>query len=465
MVSGNNFAQEQAFEQLAYLGGWALSGFWDGAIEGKNYPNENLRYKRDFAEDGAYALGYRVGDEIRNLGLQGKGNLEELWKNRPQFEIPTIKIPKFTKPEFPDFSIPQIPEFKLPPKLREKDIPRTNPPLIPESEWRRIREWIEEGENCEILFTVFQSTYFKNGSVVGREPGVAPGLSAPDMIDGTGEQIRLADGIYFIPDVSLLSGGGINAGGKYGADTVRLRRAAFLIIPSTAKNNLSVFEAFLANGTVSNYPAYTNLRLSPFTITCEFGYCQTRPQEKPDPFPPPAPPKDCDCMGCCPDIDYRKIQKIIEEELQKLTPVASLPERYQISPEGHVPQLICLFVEKRANGTLGKDYYPITIPHPTITTAPTTAPLNGYKKGSWEGILTLKDNTKVFVNAFSAAEAEQMINQIKAKVNPKYTEESFYKIGQRKGQPLKEINVKLVRCDYYAEGTKSNKPDWIKFFK
>ncbi|MEH2222595.1 hypothetical protein [Nostoc sp.] len=149
----------------------------------------------------------------------------------------------------------------------------------------------------------------------------------------------------------------------------------------------------------------------------------------------------------------------------QLNAVVALPERYQLSPDGHIPQLICLFVEKREDGTLAKDYYPITIPHPKSTTEPSTAPLDGYKKGSWEGILTLKDNSKVFVNAFSKEEAEQVITQAKTIIDDKYTEGSFYKVGQRKGQPLKEINVKLVRVDYYAEGTKQKKPTWIKLFR
>ena len=149
----------------------------------------------------------------------------------------------------------------------------------------------------------------------------------------------------------------------------------------------------------------------------------------------------------------------------QLNAVVALPERYQLSPDGHIPQLICLFVEKREDGTLAKDYYPITIPHPKTTTAPTASPLNDYKKGSWEGILTLKDNSKVFVNAFSKEEAENVIIQVKTILDPKYTEGSFYKVGQRKGQPLKEINVKLVRVDYYAEGTKSQKPTWVKLFR
>ncbi|AVH73821.1 hypothetical protein [Nostoc sp. 'Lobaria pulmonaria (5183) cyanobiont'] len=154
-----------------------------------------------------------------------------------------------------------------------------------------------------------------------------------------------------------------------------------------------------------------------------------------------------------------------KNETDNLNAVVALPERYQLSPDGHIPQLICLFVEKREDGSVANDYYPITIPHPTITTAPSTAPLDGYQKGSWEGILTLKDNSKVFVNAFSKEEAEKVITQIKTIIDPKYTEGSFYKVGQRKGQPLKEIKTQLVRVDYYADGTKSKKPTWIKFFR
>ncbi|BAY10303.1 hypothetical protein [Calothrix sp. NIES-2098] len=144
--------------------------------------------------------------------------------------------------------------------------------------------------------------------------------------------------------------------------------------------------------------------------------------------------------------------------------LVALPERYELSPGGHIPQMIYVFKQVNDDETLGRVPYQITVPHPANTEQPSSAPLPNYKKGSWEGILTLKDNSKVFVNAYSLSEAETMLDAIKPLINSSFLTSSFQKVGQRKGQALLEINVKLVEVQYYPEGTAGKQPQWIKRF-
>jgi hypothetical protein len=68
----------------------------------------------------------------------------------------------------------------------------------------------------------------------------------------------------------------------------------------------------------------------------------------------------------------------------------------------------------------------------------------------------------VIINAFDKDAAEAVLKEISKLIDPKMVEGSFQKIGQRKGQKLKEIKVQVIRADYYPEGTKDMKPKLVK---
>ncbi|MCV3213026.1 hypothetical protein OGM63_05705 [Plectonema radiosum NIES-515] len=163
-------------------------------------------------------------------------------------------------------------------------------------------------------------------------------------------------------------------------------------------------------------------------------------------------------------LNFARIAKL--EALQcENNCTATVPEWWQLRPEAQRPQLIYVFAEKKDDGTLGNDYYPMTIPHPKSDKPPEESPFQPYRKGSWEGILTLKDNSKVIINAFDKDGAESFLKEISKLINPKMLEGSFQKLGQRKGQKLKEITVQVIRADYYPEGSKDMKPKWVKNFR
>ncbi|MDZ8136322.1 MAG: hypothetical protein RM049_13600 [Nostoc sp. DedQUE04] len=503
VVSGNNFAQEQAFEQAAYLLGWSLSGFWDGAIEGKNYPNEQLRLKRDFAEDGAYAIGNKVGDQVRNIGQQGKANLEDLWKNRPQFEIPTIQIPKFDRPRIPDLSIPKVPEFDIPqlpkikfpglpeptvpepkskpqPTTKEKDIPIPREPKIkpiPKNPIDRLKATdLSHCGNVDFWFgTGFIA--FQDGTTVRTSVDTVvqnirswfPYLdeSAFNLIQGIGTdgnvQRYLKDNTFYI---TTLTRRAISAG-KYGVAATNLDFPKMYVaeigvsIPATRASN-SVINTAIDLGSIDGIAG----ELLHYQTTVQSDSCLLPEPTPTTSTPPPLPPQDCECMGCCPEIDYRKIKALIDDAVSQLDVTAAMPLSFQIRHEGDTPQMIIQFAERKsaANGNKPAKYdsakYPITVPHwkGGQNDKPALPP---YKKGNWEGILVLADNTKVTINAQNESECIKILNAIKPWIDSKMLEGSYFKGGKiTTKEPIKETQVYPKYGRYFGKGQKNGKPDW-----
>ena len=144
--------------------------------------------------------------------------------------------------------------------------------------------------------------------------------------------------------------------------------------------------------------------------------------------------------------------------------IAAVPEWWQVRLGADRPQLVIQFGQDLGNGKIDDPKYPLSIPHVNISAVGNRSPIAPYTKGQWEAILTLADNSKVIVNAASAAEAESVINQAKLIINESALSGSFIKIGQRKGQALSIIRVAAKIAKYFPTGQKNMKPSWIKYF-
>ena len=518
VVSGNNFAQEQAAEAAAYYGGWALSGFWDGAIEGKNYPNEQLRLKRDAAEDSAYTIGQKTGNEIREIALDAKHTIKDLWENRPHFEIPKIQVPKFSFPQLPKIDIPKIPEFnpqpkpqdkpiigqpkptvpepeqKPQPEPKEKDIPRLKEPApkpIPKDLTKQLRD-LELSPCGSISFgyvtatKVLESRYVLNSSggyhleritvsatieeVYNTWVKYNVGSEAPTIIEfieaggGTGQvntfkinQVTSYDAYYGI-------GGFINSNQptrSYPFNDIYYPYYSYgsaNISVNGVNNNLAINAVLdhLSGG----YPGEV------YKINVSQIDAKNCPLKPVLPDPPPPPPKDCNCMAqCCPDIDYRKIQAMIEEAVKKLDVTPAIPESWLIRPEHHRPQLIFQFGEMIAKDKIGSAKYPLTIPHPKPN-KPKKTSIPTYKKGNWEMIYVLKDNSKITIHALNEVEGMRVLNAAKALVLPDYLNGAYLSKSSKviTKTPLAEIFVTPKIAKYFPDGRKSTKPEWIVKF-
>lgn len=143
--------------------------------------------------------------------------------------------------------------------------------------------------------------------------------------------------------------------------------------------------------------------------------------------------------------------------------IASVPEWWQLRPEAQRSQLVILFAEVYKTGKLGKSRWSLTIPHYNRPKG-FKPRIPDYEKGSWEGILVLKDNSKIIVNAKSRSECSKVLNALKINVPVEYRTVNGKavkaKIGERINTDLKEVRVTAVRADFYSTGAKNMEPDW-----
>ena len=102
----------------------------------------------------------------------------------------------------------------------------------------------------------------------------------------------------------------------------------------------------------------------------------------------------------------------------------------------------------------------ITIPHPKSTTKPTSKLTTDYNKGDWQGLLTLKDNSKCIINCASEAETKRVLSEIKTLIDIPFLEGSSVKISYYPNNQFKQIRMRNYRADYYSTGLKQLKPDW-----
>ena len=517
VVSGNNFAQEQAFEQAAYQGGWALSGFWDGAIEGKNYPNESLRLKRDALEDLSYTFGQKAGNQVREIGKDAKKNLEDLWHNKPNFEIPKIQVPKFSFPQLPEFDIPKIPEFnpqpkpkepvqpgqpkptvpepeqKPQPEPKEKDIPRLKEPApkpIPKSLIRQLRD-LELSPCGSISFGYARATKVLGSRYVLNDSGGyhLERITVPATIEevyGTWVKYNVESGQTPTLEEFIESDGGTGQVNNFKIDQFTSYDAYYGVGGFINSNQPTrpypfndIYYPYYSYGSanIAVKGINNNLAINAVLNHLSGGYpgevykinvsqidakdCPLKPVLS---DPPPLPPKDCDCMAqCCPDIDYRKIQAMIEEAVNK-TAVA-IPDSWLIRPENHRPQLIIQFGEILTNKKIGSPKYPLTIPHPKPN-KPNKAAIPIYKKGNWEIIYVLKDNSKITIHALNEIEGMKILNAAKALVLPDYLNGAYLSKSSKvvTKSPLAEISVTPKMAKYFPDGRKSEKPEWIVKF-
>ena len=150
---------------------------------------------------------------------------------------------------------------------------------------------------------------------------------------------------------------------------------------------------------------------------------------------------------------------------QKIDAVAVVPEWWAMRTGSDRPQLIITFGELKPDGKKGKPEYSISIPHYNGPPKLTHSPIPNYQKGQKQGILTLGDNSKVIVNAVNEDEAERVLNAARKIINPKYLKNSHIKIGDRKGQKLKQVKVGAVAAKFFRHGqANATNPDWKSYF-
>ncbi|MBW4480494.1 MAG: hypothetical protein KME54_27570 [Tolypothrix brevis GSE-NOS-MK-07-07A] len=537
-------AREDAVNQAVYYSGF----FVTGVIDAINDDFVGERYEElvgtTLGTDLAFHTGKRITKEAIDLINDGVKNgeklLDDLWRNKPTFEIPQIKIPKFDLPGLPNLEIPKFPDFKFPeisfPKpepIKEKEpkpIPRPKPPANPSP-----KRWTHEFHIGEYDCYVFVAVGFygrSNPFFLDLRPNAGifswkfKGTPAPPGMEEDlqfNHNPRRQQGYFPNQDATdtaiFYHSGNIGRTGMQGITWFTV----FFLSPDQLKANKGWLFANLPEYSINSQIGGGRI-MPPWTVlSVRFLNCGNA---EPPPIDPPPPPPEDDCcrMGCCPkptEIDYKLIKQLIDKSLkeQKFTievpickcelnketnkwtpktdnvqmevfatsqkqaeqlaqlhldnarqaadlclarnveePIAAIPQSWQIRHEGGKPQLVIQCAEKKEDGKYGSAMYPITVPHwkGGINDKPS---LPAYKKGNWEGILVLADNTKVTINAASESECTKILNAIKPWIKSEMLKDSYFK-GGKINADIKPTQVKPMYGRYFKTGQKNNKPDW-----
>jgi hypothetical protein len=154
-------------------------------------------------------------------------------------------------------------------------------------------------------------------------------------------------------------------------------------------------------------------------------------------------------------LQFAQNTQIMVNQCKECDAVATVPEWWQKRPEYDRPQIIYVFRERREDGSIGSSSYPLTIPHPSKSTINSPPKIQDYEKGNTEGILTLKDNSKIILHCKDHQTAQQLIDEILPLIAEEYREGYSFKIGSRGGSTkFSEIKVTARFADYYQEGAK-----------
>ncbi|NEP18242.1 MAG: hypothetical protein F6J97_15285 [Leptolyngbya sp. SIO4C1] len=134
----------------------------------------------------------------------------------------------------------------------------------------------------------------------------------------------------------------------------------------------------------------------------------------------------------------------------------AIPEWWAVRPGADVPQLAITFKSQQ-----GSSYWSLTIPH--YNKPQNVKPqIPAYEKGSYFATLTLKDNTKLVVNAKSFNEGERVILSLAGYIDPAFlTTPLNIHQGRRRGAALTEVRVIPTRGYFYSTGQQDSRPDWV----
>lgn len=144
----------------------------------------------------------------------------------------------------------------------------------------------------------------------------------------------------------------------------------------------------------------------------------------------------------------------IHKDLSAKDGAIAVPEHWQIPLEAQRPQLVLQSAEKLESGVIDSAKYVTCIPHYKYKDPRETPPFDYMDKGSTQGMLVLKDNSKVIIYAKNQNEATRVINKIKETIKEEMLENSYVKLGQIKSSSIKTIRVYPKFARYYETGIK-----------
>lgn len=144
---------------------------------------------------------------------------------------------------------------------------------------------------------------------------------------------------------------------------------------------------------------------------------------------------------------------LTHEDLSQQECCVAMPEHWQLKPEGHRPQLVVQFAEKREDDTLGSAKYVVTIPHYELPEGNKPPPVNFIRKGHYYGVLKLNDNSKVQVYCESEHEARRVLTSFMSWIDATQLNGTYIRTGEISNPDFKEIQVFPKYATYYSKGS------------
>jgi hypothetical protein len=146
---------------------------------------------------------------------------------------------------------------------------------------------------------------------------------------------------------------------------------------------------------------------------------------------------------------------------------AVFPDWWQVRVGADRPQLVVLYGEVDSQGHLSSSRWSLHVPwfdprfrHQLKKLLPK------YSKGNWQGMITLRDNSKIIVYGSTQSQAEITVKSLsKLCLSHQLPSPLTVKIGQTKGPNFKQVKVAPVRASYFPTGQQDNRPEWIEDLK
>ena len=145
--------------------------------------------------------------------------------------------------------------------------------------------------------------------------------------------------------------------------------------------------------------------------------------------------------------------------------LAVVPDWWQVRLGADRPQLLVSYAAKFADGTWDKAKYVISVPHwsrSKLLTLSTDFPI--YRKGQYQGVMILPDNSKLIVNAYTSAAAFAAIDKFALGIPSAMISRAVTKVASRRGRDLLSIVVYPRSARYFATGQMDLSPTWVNKF-
>ena len=173
--------------------------------------------------------------------------------------------------------------------------------------------------------------------------------------------------------------------------------------------------------------------------------------------------KQADQTLCLTNQNLSKIEDClteVKELINKIEPVAAVPDWWSIRVGADRPTLVIIYGEK---GTTSR--WSLSIPH-YIGGENGAKHIPSYTKGNFWTVLILKDNSKVVVNASSKSGGEAFIKKIKRFIAADLLKGSVIRSGgERKGDKLRVVTVIPIMAKFFSTGQKNIAPDWTYIYE